>query len=81
MKSTQSWLKVCRSEGCDYNSSSSGLDFALLEQQKAKLYESQDVDDEMALEQVFQELSAPKKPTREELVANLKKSRSKVSPL
>ena len=60
----------------------SGLDFALLEQQKAKLYESQDVDDEMALEQVFQELSAPRKPTREELVANLKKSRSEgVTPV
>jgi IK cytokine len=58
------------------NSSSLGLDFALLEQQKAKLYESQDADDEIALEQVFQELSAPKKNTREELVASLKKARS-----
>jgi IK cytokine len=58
------------------NSPSLGLDFALLEQQKAKLYESQDANDEMALEQVFQELSAPKKKTREELVAELKKARS-----
>lgn len=52
-----------------------GLDFNLLRQQKAKMYESQDVDDEEALEQVFQELSTAKRKTREELVADLKKSR------
>lgn len=61
-----------------YSSYPLGLDFALLEQQKAKLYESQDASDEMALEQVFQELSAPKKRTREELVASLKKSREEI---
>jgi IK cytokine len=63
------------------NSPSLGLDFALLEQQKAKLYESQDANDEVALEEIFQELSAPKKKTREELVAGLKKARSEGVPV
>jgi IK cytokine len=56
-----------------------GLDFALLEQQKAKLDRTQDMQDEALLEQAFKEATAPKKRTREEIVEKLRKSRGSAS--
>ena len=58
----------------------SGLDFALLEQQKAKLGQNQAAADD-DLECAFMEasISVPKKKTREELVMELKQARSSAS--
>lgn len=58
-----------------------GLDFALLEQNRARLAASSAAVDDASLEQVFQEVatSAPRKRTREEIVQALKSKRAKTS--
>lgn len=58
-----------------------GLDFALLEQQRAKLDRTQDIQDDTLLEQAFKEVTAPRKRTREEIVEELKKSRGPSSTI
>lgn len=58
-----------------------GLDFALLEQNRARLASSTAAEDDASLEQAFQEVatSAPRKRTREEIVQALKAKRAKTS--
>ena len=56
-----------------------GLDFALLEQTRARVALANDALDDESLEQVFKEVSAadkPKKKTREELMRELKEKRA-----
>ncbi|KAH9840043.1 RED-like protein N-terminal region-domain-containing protein [Rhodofomes roseus] len=58
-----------------------GLDFALLEQNRARLAASSGAVDDESLEQVFREVAAtaPRKRTREEIVQELKAKRAKTS--
>ncbi|KAI0788741.1 RED-like protein N-terminal region-domain-containing protein [Abortiporus biennis] len=58
-----------------------GLDFSLLEQNKARQALETSVEDDETLEQVFLEAtsSLPKKRTREDIVRELKNKRSKIS--
>ena len=58
-----------------------GLDFALLEQNRARLAASSAAEDDESLEQAFREVAAPapRKRTREEIVQALKAKRAKTS--
>ncbi|KAG2011814.1 hypothetical protein CC2G_011885 [Coprinopsis cinerea AmutBmut pab1-1] len=53
-----------------------GLDFALLEQNKARAALATDAVDDDSLEQAFSEASKPKKRTREDLLRELKEKRT-----
>ncbi|PVF99877.1 hypothetical protein CPB86DRAFT_806138 [Serendipita vermifera] len=52
-----------------------GLDYALLEQQRAKLNEAQDDQDDVLLESAFRDAVVPTKKTRENIIRELKESK------